>query len=298
MKVRFAVTPPVGALSEDEFPRYLEECQRLGFDALWLSDVPLGPFGDPLIALGFAAGATSTLKLGANLVPLARHPFVLAKQLAQLDRLAHGRLLLSFVPGLGAPAERAALGHARGDRGRTIDGMLGLMRRWWAGESVTAEWADSRFDALALQPTPLQEPLEIWFGGAGPTALERVARLADGWLTSAVTPAEAARGRATIARRAAELGRHIDPEHFGISVPVASSEPEEGAVAALRARRADRDLEQVLAIGADGLRALVHAHLDAGLSKFVLRPLAALDADCDWRAELAWWADTVLPLQR
>lgn len=294
MKIRFAVTPPTRAFHEDVFPEYLAACEHLGFDTLWLSDVPLGPTGDPLFSLAFAAGCTRRLKLGANVVPLGRNPWWLAKQLAQLDRLSHGRLLLSFVPGLGQPPERAVLGHPTGDRGRAVDETLALLRRWWAGETVTGESGPYRFDALTLSPRPVQSPLEVWFGGLGPAALERVARTADGWLTAAATPAEAAAGRAKILARTAELGRQIDPEHFGISVPYAFSPPSDAAVEAVRQRRADRDLTDILPVGATALRALVEAHLAGGVSKFVLRALS--DAP-DWRGELEQLAECVLPLQ-
>ena len=52
-----------------------------------------------------------------------------------------------------------------------------------------------------------------------------------------------------------------------------------------------------MAVGADGLRQLVQAHIDVGISKFVVRPLAATAPDAPWRDELRWLADTVLPLQ-
>lgn len=292
------MTPPAGVLASAAFDAWLEHCETLGFDALWLSDVPLGNQGDPLLSLAHAAARTRALKLGANLVPLGRHPLWLARQLAQLDRQCQGRLLLSFVPGLGQPVERAALGYAQGDRGRVIDEMLGLLRRWWAGEHVSADFGTARFDDVAIDPLPLQQPLEVWYGGAGPAALERVARHADGWLTSAVTPAEAARGRATIEARSATLGRAIDPEHFGISIPVAAAPPAENDLAALRARRTDRDLGEVLAVGPGALRRLVEAHLDGGISKFVLRTLPAAGQAVDWRTDLDWLADAVLPLQR
>lgn len=297
MKIRFAVTPPLSALNEEEFPHYLDECESLGFDTVWLSDIPLGALGDPLISLTYAAARTSRLKLGANLVPLGRHPLWFAKQLAQLDRLSHGRLLVSFVPGLGQPAERGALGYAEGNRGRVIDEMIELMRQWWAGDSVTTEWRGLSFQDVQLVPTPLQDPLEIWLGGISAAALERVAAYADGWLTSAATPAEAGLGRATIERRARELGRFVDTEHFGISVPFSVEEPTEDALSALRQRRKDRDLTDVVAVGTNGVVRLVAAHIDQGLSKFVVRPLAALAAQTGWRDELRWLGDAVLPMQ-
>lgn len=294
MKNRFAVTPPASALQVEAFLEYASACEAVGFDTLWLSDVPLGPLGDPLLSLALAAGRTRRLKLGANVVPLGRNPWLLARDLAQLDRMSGGRLLLSFVPGLGQPAERAALGHPTGSRWQVVEEVLGLARRWWAGETITATHGAYRFDALRLEPLPMQRPLEVWLGGLGSAALERVARIADGWLTASATPAEAGRGRAIITAHAAELGRTIDPEHFGISIPYARAEPRVAAVETLRARRADRDLTDILPIGRQALVTLIEAHLAQGISKFVLRSLN--DAP-DWRADLEWLADVVLPLQ-
>src|SRR5262249_48945812 len=189
---------------------------------------------------------------------------------------------------------RAVLGHPTGDRGRAVDEILALARRWWAGESITASHGPYHFDALTLQPLPIQRPLEVWLGGIAPTALEPVARIADGWLTAAATPAEAARGCVTISARAVELGRTIDPEHFGISIPYARTEPPAAAVEAVRQRRADRDLTQILPVGRQALLALLGEHLAGGISKFVLR---SLSDSPDWRAELDWLAGIVLPLQ-
>ncbi len=296
MKVRFAVTPPAPALLADSFDDYLMAVESLGFDTLWLSDVPLGPLGDPLVSLAYAAARTTKLKLGMNVVPLGRNPFWLAKQLAQIDQLSRGRLLLSLVPGLGQPAERALLGHEKGDRGKAIDEIIALLRAWWDGESVTSAFGGFRYDEVAVQPLPRQKPLEIWLGGLGPLALDRVARLADGWLTASSTPAEAAAGRITIERRATELGRVIDGEHFGISVPYARVEPAGPTIEALRARRSDGDISQILPVGDRALGELIRAHIDGGITKFVLRPVAASETG-SWRDELEWLADRVLPLQ-
>ncbi len=294
MKIRFAVTPPAAAMSPAAFPQYLERCERLGFDTLWLSDIPLGPLGDPLFSLAYAAAKTTRLKLGANVVPLGRNPWWLAKQLAQLDQMSGGRVLLSFVPGLGSASERAALGHQTGDRGRAVDEIIGLLRQWWAGASVTAHFQTWQYQGVTLHATPQQNPLEIWLGGIGPSALERVAKLADGWLTAAATPPEAAAGRATIETHALACGRRVDPEHFGISIPYAETTPPESALSALRERRADRSLIDILAIGTPALGDLVRAHVDGGLSKFVLR---SVTPHADWAAELERLADCVLPLQ-
>ena len=151
-----------------------------------------------------------------------------------------------------------------------------------------------RFSGVAVRPTPQQDPLEIWLGGIGPQALRRAGRWSDGWLGAAVTPTEAGAAVRTILDAASEVGREIDPEHFGLSIPYARTEPDAASLAGLRARRPDADLAEILPVGADGLRELIRRLSDEGLSKFVVRPIAS---DRPWREELAWLADVVLPLQ-
>jgi probable F420-dependent oxidoreductase len=294
VKVRFAVAPAPGTFDVGKLASFAVTAEELGFDTIWLSDVPLGSIGDPLLSLAHVAALTTTLKLGANVVPLGRNPMILARQLAQLDRLSGGRLLLSLVPGIDQPGERAALGLPTGDRWAEIEHDIGLLRRWWAGETVDGGNGHFAFKGIAVGPTPLQEPLEIWLGGAGPKALARVGRSADGWLTANVTPPEAAAGRRLVERHAQEAGREIDPEHFGISMPYARDVVPDEAVAALRARRSDGDLAGIVPVGASDLVELIDGHIAAGLSKFVLRPLDPHGGVSD---QLGWLADNVLPLQ-
>jgi len=163
----------------------------LASNGLWLSDLPVAPVFDLLLGLAPAAGRTERLHLGANLVPFGRNPFLLAKELAQLDQLSDGRLLLSSVTGLDQPGERDALGLDGASRRDVLEEVLGLLRTWWAGEAVdhhSDRWA---FDHLAPAARPLQAPLEVWLGGRGPKALDRVGRIADGWLGAQLTPSEA-----------------------------------------------------------------------------------------------------------
>ena len=101
--------------------------------------------------------------------------------------------------------------------------------------------------------------------------------MADGWLTATVTPEEAGAGRAVIEAEAAQLGRVVDAEHFGISIPFGREAPPESSLTLLRKRRKDGDLDGVLAVGGPALRDLVSAHIDQGLSKFVVRPAYVAD---------------------
>ena len=293
MKVRFAVAPG-GAQEGGQIEAFADALEASGVDGVWLSDVPLAPALDPLLGLALIAGRTRRLRLGANVVPLGRNPFLLAKELAQLDRLGDGRLLLSFVPGLDHPGEREALGVGGAGRGAVLEEVLGLVRRWWAGEAVEYRSARWSFPGIATAARPVQEPLEVWLGGRGPRALDRVGRIADGWLGAAITPDEARTARERIQRSAADAGREVDPEHFGLSIPYARAAPEPGRLATMRARRPDVDPLTLLPIGAPALRELILRHIDAGLSKFVVRPAGVVSA---WDEEAAWLTEAILDLQ-
>ena len=294
MKVRIAISPGGSPADPASLAAAIDGLEARGFDTIWLSDVPMGPLVDPLLGLAFAAARTTRLKLGANVVPFGRSPFVLAKQLAQLDQLSAGRLLLSLVPGLDQHGEREALTIGRRHRGNYLDEVIPLLRRWWAGDAVDHQSEAFQCSGLTLPARPVQQPLEIWLGGVGPAAIDRAGRLSDGWLGANLTPSEAAIAVRRIGEIAAEAGREIDPEHFGLSIAYLREAPNDGVLAALRARRPDGDVTDVAPVGADDLRRLLTMLIDAGLSKFVLRPVAAVD---DWDDELSWLAATVLDLQ-
>lgn len=294
MKIRFAVGPHAGSLAGAEIVAFAESLEHAGFDGLWLSDLPAAPVLDPLLGLALAAGRTTRLHLGANLVPLGRNPFLLAKALAQLDQLSGGRVLLSFVTGLGQPGERQALGLDGARRGDVLEEVLGLLRRWWAGEALDHRSERWTYDHLAPVARPIQDPLEVWLGGRGPVALDRVGRIADGWLGAQLTPAEAEVARNQIQAAARRAEREVDPEHFGMSIPYARVAPDDDLLAPLAARRPDIDPLAFVPVGRTGLRELIEGYVEAGLSKFVVRPLAPVPS---WAAEAAWLADAILDMQ-
>jgi probable F420-dependent oxidoreductase len=294
MKIRLAVAPESSSQQGAGLVAFGDALEASAFDAVWLSDRPVDPTFDPLLGLALIAGRTSRLKLGANIVPLGRHPFLLAKGLAQLDQLSGGRLLLSFVTGLDQPGERELLRLEGAGRGAVLEEVLGLLRAWWSGEAVEHRSARWTISGLASAARPAQDPLEVWLGGRGPRALERVGRLADGWLGAMVTPAEASVARAQIQTAAQRAGREIDPEHFGLSIGYVRGAPGEQTLRGLRARREDVDPLELLGVGARSLRSLIGRHIDGGLSKFVLRPIEAVTS---WEDELEWLAGAVADLQ-
>lgn len=294
MKVRIAVSPGGGPWSTESYLSLVDGLEERGFDTIWLSDVPLAPTMDPTVGLAFAAARTRRLKLGANVVPIGRHPMLLSKELAQIDQLSGGRLLLMMVPGLGSPAERESLGVLAADRGAYLDEVVPLLRRFWSGEEVEHHSERFSFPGVAVRPRPVQDPLEVWLGGMGPRALLRAGRLADGWLGAALTPGEAGAARARIEKAAADAGRAFDPEHFGLSIAYARGEPSPEALALLAHRRPDADPTSLLPVGRDGLRNLIGSLVGEGLSKFVLRPASPVNNTDE---ELDWLAEAVLDLQ-
>ena len=281
----------------ESLEQLVDGLEARGFDTLWLSDTPLSPAVQPLLALTLAAARSTRLKLGTNVVVPGRNPLLLAKELAHLDHLTRGRLLLAFMPGIGSPTERAALGTDGVDRTALLARTIDLCRGWWAGDAVTASEGPWEFREVTVGPRPVQAPLEIWLGGNGPRALELTGTHGDGWLASRATPAQAETSLRSIRDAAGAAGRSIDDDHFGISIPYARGPLDESTVGALMGRApALRDIARadILPIGPEELTALLRRHVEAGLSKFVLRPMSLADG---WGAELDYLAEHALPIQ-
>jgi probable F420-dependent oxidoreductase len=293
VKIRIALATNNTPADPDEFASFIDGLEVRRFDTVWLSDTPMAPVIEPKLALALAGARTTRLKLGTNVVVAGRNPMLLAKELAHLDRLTDGRLLLAFMPGIGSAKERAALGTTGMDRTTRVEKMIELCRAWWAGEAVTAELGGWSYDAITVGPPPVQDPLEIWLGGNGPRALQLSGTHADGWLGSRATPAEAQANVVTILAAAEEAGRSIDDDHFGISIPY-SRVPLDDKVIANLMRKTEADRADILPYGEVELASLLERHLDAGMSKFVLRPMSTPDG---WETELDWIAEHAMPFQ-
>jgi len=293
VKIRIGVG--LGAAgSGDDFADIVCEMERCGFDSLWLSEVLSTPVIDPLAGLAFAAGTVKKLKLGTTMLVPGRNPARLAKELATIDRLSGGRLLVVLVPGLTEPVETQAIGVPLRERGAWMDEVLPLLRRLWTEDSVMHHGPRFSYDGLTVRPRPLQQPLDVWLGGSAASALRRAGRLSDGWLPSLLTPEEAAAGRAAIEQAAAEADREIESEHFGVSLGYAREKISDRQLAAIARRRPGMDPETLVPIGLAGLRQRLREFIDVGFSKFVVRPS---DAAPTWRNELRELAEAVLPLQ-
>ena len=292
MKVRFAVSLGLGPPDPGQLAEAAAAVESRGFDTLWMADLPSLPSTEPGLGLAFFAAATRSVRLGANFIPFGLEPYVLAHRLAQLDQLCGGRLLVTLVPGLDLPGERAVLGTTGRHRGRLMEELVPQLRSLWSGEAADGD--------VRLPVLPVQQPLEVWLGGSGPDAVARAGRVADGWLGALVSPSRAGRIRGAIEDEARRVGRRIDPEHFGLSIGYARTpEDIERAVRIRAPRRLPEDVDpsELVPVGVKALRDLVGRLVDEGLSKFVVRPLAPARSAEAWGDELDWLADSVLDLQ-
>jgi probable F420-dependent oxidoreductase len=219
---------------------------------------------------------------------------LLAKELATLDRMASGRLLPAFGLGQVDPAEQQAFGVERTERARRFDEALPLLRRFWTEDAVDHDGEFFRYEGARVRPRPVQQPIEIWFGGIAPSELRRTGRLGDGWLPSFCTPDDVAAGRPEIERIAAEHDRTIDPEHFGALIPYALDGIPDLLASFLAKRRPDVDVADVVAADVGALAPLIERFVAVGASKFVVVPIGE---PAGWTDHLGEVADVVMPLQ-
>ncbi len=225
------------------------QAEALGFANAWTSehiivpkDAPYPPsaiFYDPVLTLTWAAACTNRIGLGTSVLVLPmRHPLPLAKELATLQNLSEGRLILGAGVGW-LEAEFAALGVPFGERGRRMDEGIAMMRAVWSQDPVSfpARHVPARIEDMRMLPKP-EKPIPIWIGGGSEPALKRALRL-DGWHGSRVSPEEAA----PIVRRLRAL--RPEPE-FAISVRSGWDGKDEGALAARLAGYGEAGVGHVL----------------------------------------------------
>ncbi len=221
------------AIRPDELARAVEE---RGFESLWLpehthipasreSPWPGGPelpkeywhTHDLFIALAMAAAVTTKIKLGTGIcLVIERDPITLAKEVATLDALSNGRLLVG-IGGGGNAEEMANHGTAFKTRWKLLRERIEAMKVIWTQDNAEYHGELVNFDPLWSWPKPAQKPHPpIYLGGHGPKALQRVVNYCDGWMP---IPARAAKLEAEVAelhRMATAAGR--DPASLTISL--------------------------------------------------------------------------------
>lgn len=267
------------------FFRWVDACEESIADSIWISDrlVSTQPNLESLTAFAAIAGRTERIKFGMNAIVLPlRDPLVLAKECATVDYLSGGRLLPCFGVGAEAAPEFRATNRDPRGRGARADEMLQLLWRLWSEEDVTFEGEHYQYRNVTIAPRPVQQPLPVWIGGSSPAAIRRTATLGTGWLAGVQSPQAVAPVVKAIREASLAAGRPIDPDHYGAGFPFRFGAWEEPIVqrsAAVYARLGpEADPAASFAVGdADAILARAREYIDAGISKFVLRPLASGD---------------------
>jgi probable F420-dependent oxidoreductase len=274
VKIRFGVGLGLDS-APDQLAGIVDHLESSGVDSLWFSELVYAPAVDPTVGMAYALARTTRLKVGTSVAVLpGRHPVLVAKQLASLAAIAPKRVLPVFGLRSAIPAEREIFVVPDGERAAVFDESLRVLRLVLGEDSASYRGRYFTVSRAVVAPKP-SPPLDIWLGGSAPAAYRRIGALADGWLGSFLTPDEARTGREAIQRAAEQAGRQIEPDHFGISLAVTDGELPAELVAAARNRRPDVDPGELIAAGWDQLHRQLDAYLDAGLTKFVIRPAGA-----------------------
>lgn len=198
-------------------PKYFEDvvaaAEALGYESVWLPEhlvfpvemsrspyageehppvPPTTPVFDVFAYLAYLAARTERLRLGTHVYNIGlRHPFVTARGVTTVDIVSDGRLEL----GVGASwleQEWVAVGMDFATRGRRVDEALDVCRRLWTEQEIAHEGEFFRFDAVAFEPKPRQQPHPpVLVGGESGPALRRAAKRGDGWLGMGHTPESA-----------------------------------------------------------------------------------------------------------
>jgi probable F420-dependent oxidoreductase len=242
--VRFGIA--LGALNAHFHADVTDEAEHLGYESVWLPEhlvlptrmsrsphpdeehppvPPTTPVFDAFTYLGFLAGRTQHLRLGTHVYNLGlRHPFTSARSVQTLDVLSGGRVEF----GIGASwleEEWRAVGLDFASRGRRVDEAIDVCKRLWTESEVAHNGEFFRFDPVAFEPKPVQQPWPpILVGGESQAALRRAAREGDGWIGMGHTFESAAPQIERLRQLRREHGRETALFQICLGGPVADAD--------------------------------------------------------------------------
>jgi probable F420-dependent oxidoreductase len=199
--------------------QFIPRAEALGYEGLWVQEQIVGdaPILEPVTLLTYAAALTTKPHLGTSvLITVIRNPVQLAKTLASLDQLSHGRLIVGV--GVGGPhVPEAVFGVPSEHRGRRFVEGLEVMKALWTQPRATMNGEYWRFENVAMEPKPAHKPHPpIWFGAREAVALKRAARLGDGWMGAGSSSSADFVKHVELLRRFLDEAKR-DPNKFPIS---------------------------------------------------------------------------------
>jgi len=215
----------------------MQAVEAAGFDSVWTVEHVLVPadyqstypyarsgkmpggetvaIPDPLVWLAYVAAVTERLLLGTGILILPqRNPAIVAKEVASLDQLSGGRVLLGIGVGW-LEEEFDALGVPFAGRGARTDAYVAAMRALWGGGEVTLDDGYQRWERAVSLPTPVDGSVPVIVGGHSEAAARRAGRIGDGFFPGKGSPADLARLIAVMRGAAEEAGR--DPDAIEIT---------------------------------------------------------------------------------
>lgn len=207
--------------------RLASRAEELGYRSWWVGDhvvlpsprvpdspmAPTDPILDPLVHLSYVAALTERMELGTGILILPqRNPLVLAKQVASLDVLSQGRVLLGVAPGYLEP-EMTAVGVPLSERGGRTDEYLDAMRQLWTAPDPAFHGKYVDFERVDAHPRPVRpDGPRIMIGGHSPAAYRRAVTKGHGWIGNGSSPEDLIAHLNGLRKAAAEVAR---PAYLG-----------------------------------------------------------------------------------
>jgi probable F420-dependent oxidoreductase len=219
----------VGPADERGLKHAAQEAERFGFDSIWLSERvvtpldkphPYDPMPDPWIGLAFCAAVTERVRLGTSVSQIAlRHPVLMARELATIDRLSEGRLIVGAGAGW-VVEEFISTGVPFDDRGGRLSEHIRAMRHLWTTPNRPFEGKYYRIPPVGIVAPRTPGGPPIWLGGVLPPGLRRAAKYGDGFLATNVQPDRFSVTKAKLDELRGKYGRTGDfPCYVQVSPP-------------------------------------------------------------------------------
>jgi probable F420-dependent oxidoreductase len=187
--------------------------EDLPIDSLWTGGHVASPNPSPevIVSLARLSALTERVKIGTSILLLPLYePAIVAKQIADLDRAAEGRVILGIGVGGEYPAEFRACHVPLTERGRRTNEAIPLLRELWSAEVVTHDGPFYPMEDVRIHPAPLQAggpPVVV--AGRQEAAMRRAALLGDGWMPYLYSPRRYADSAELIRRAAQSAGRDL-----------------------------------------------------------------------------------------
>ena len=209
MKIGVALPAQVAGVTRKDVLGFAERAERRGLDTVWVLDRLVYESLAPLPLLAAAAAVTERVRLGTSiLLATLWNPMLLAKEVASIQRLSDGRLILGMAVGA-RESDFQAVGVSMKQRRQRLEETVALVRQAAAGQAVDHQGQafQVRVGPGALPATPAPP---IWLGGFVADAVRRAVRLGDGFILGGRGPEYARETVPQVRKAAAQAGRHVN----------------------------------------------------------------------------------------